>query len=237
LVATASSIDWFIDAKMLTSINSEMSLNGFKPRATAKSRTMIGGFAWIVLTLPFWDTETEDGAGAIGGVDFDTGSGAGTGRAAATGTGGGSTGAFDIGGALGADRTIGGWDALKAGRATGTGGGRTGALAIGGALGADRMMGGGDGGRIVVTGAGDATASGRAGGAAALTASSRSRATSCTVFTNAPVGKLTLGSSATATGADAATSTAGAGGRLAATSSSSASAVMLSTVLETLLAG
>jgi hypothetical protein len=65
--ATASSIVEFIDAKPTIWFSSEMSLNGFRLRATAKSRTMTGGLRWMILTSP-WTVTTgaADEAGESG---------------------------------------------------------------------------------------------------------------------------------------------------------------------------
>ena len=90
-------MDWFIEAKMLISMSSEISLKGLSPSATAKSRTMIGGLRWMIFTPPSCVTTiAEAGAGVAGsaGADF-TGDGwlEKTGRAGgADGTGGGAKG-------------------------------------------------------------------------------------------------------------------------------------------------
>ena len=65
--ATASSIVEFIDANPTIWLSSEMSLNGLRLRATAKSRTMTGGFRWMILTSP-WTVTTgaDDAEGASG---------------------------------------------------------------------------------------------------------------------------------------------------------------------------
>ena len=59
---------WFIPAKMPISINSPVSLNGFRPSAVAKSRTMTGGLKWMILMSPDAITVTE-------GVEAGTGTG------------------------------------------------------------------------------------------------------------------------------------------------------------------
>src|ERR1700712_2352433 len=66
LVATASSMDWFIEAKMLISMSSEINLKGLRPSATANSRTMIGGFRWMILTSPSWVTTIADTGAEVG---------------------------------------------------------------------------------------------------------------------------------------------------------------------------
>jgi len=50
--ATASSMFEFIAAKPTSWLSSEISLNGFKPSAMAKSRTTMGGLRCRVLTSP-----------------------------------------------------------------------------------------------------------------------------------------------------------------------------------------
>src|SRR6185369_15143710 len=96
--ATGSSIVEFIAAKPTNWLSSEMSLNGFNPSATAKSRTTIGGLRWRIFTSPevvIWGVcrvETE----AIGTPALEPGKGGGFGAATAArgGNGGGAMGAL-----------------------------------------------------------------------------------------------------------------------------------------------
>ena len=91
---------WFIPAKMPISINSPVSLNGFRPNAVAKSRTMTGGLKWMILMSPDAITVTEGvevGTGTGGAaIGRETGGGAER-RGAGGGSGGVDTGAADTG--------------------------------------------------------------------------------------------------------------------------------------------
>ncbi len=86
--ATASSIVEFIEAKPTSWFSSEMSLNGLRLRAVAKSRTMIGGLRWRVLDVAL-DGDERGGrrqrrgpASAAGARRRERPAGARTGRAA-----------------------------------------------------------------------------------------------------------------------------------------------------------
>src|ERR1051325_4176755 len=91
LLAADSSIVWLIEAKILSSINSEISWNGFSPSFPARSLTTIGGFMWIVCVNFGFTT-----AGTTGGLTGTTGAtgSLGPGAGSATATEAATAGAF-----------------------------------------------------------------------------------------------------------------------------------------------
>src|SRR5271165_1809649 len=190
--ATLSSIVEFIEANPTIWLSSEISLKGFRLRATAKSRTITGGFRWMILTSPWTVT--------IGADDEEEGASCGSGRgndAGLTGRGGGAAagfGASTCAGAKGADEARG---ATATTGALATAGGATTGVDIG-ERGGDTGRGGGGEGAFATDGGGRTTA-------AALATVSRSRATSCAVLTKIPAGIRAFGVSAAGTGGLAAT--------------------------------
>ena len=247
---------------MPISISSEMSLNGFRPSAVAKSRTMTGGLRWMILTSPEAVTVTRGRRGTGGG----TGGGGlrpghrRRGRSAArrNGVGGGETGvAWAAAGTGGVPWEPGGGPARGEHR-------RRRQRRRGGDVGAaDRrrrrqrgagrlVVGAATGGRLGAGGQPHGRQGGRARrrehtcGRLALASSSFSRAMSCADRTKTPAGSrvVKLGGfgrvPAAAGAAGFAPTPAGGRGSSAffcAISCSSASAVILSIVLETVLTG
>ena len=186
--ATASSIVEFIDAKPPIWFSSEMSLNGFRLSAPAKSRTITGGLRWMILMSPSTVTRGgADGAAVIWGSGRGN-DGPRTGRGGGPAGGGALAAGFgDSTGAAGAETARRGGIAGGALAAAGLGAGEAGAM-----RGATGRGGGGAAGAFARGAAG-----GRAGTPTFATATaSRSRATSCAVFTKMPTGLLCLMASA-----------------------------------------
>ena len=150
-----------------------MSLKGFRLRAAAKSRTMTGGFRWMIFTSP-WIVTTgaaDDGGSGRGNDGPRAGRGGGAAGALAASAGAGTGAGRDAGPGPGRTR-----EPSRRGAADGIG--ETGHKA----LGRNRPR------RGRRRGLGDGQGIGARAGAASLATVSRSRATSWAVFTKIPAG-------------------------------------------------